>query len=98
MERRSPTAWAPAKRATALDFARKAADWLISASEKKDAPLAFFPPTYHGTNMTAKVNEGLVMLHYPALVGRAFLDLHGAIHKRRYLEQARGIVSTYLKL
>ena len=88
----------PAKRETALDFARKAADWLISASEKKDAPLAFFPPTYHGTNLTAKVNKGLVMLHYPALVGRAFLALHGAIREGRYLEQARGIAATYLKL
>ena len=88
----------PAKRETALDFARKAADWLISASEKRNAPLAFFPPTYHGTNLTAKVNEGLVMLHYPAFVGRSFLNLHGAIHERRYLEQARGIAATYLKL
>ena len=88
----------PAKRAAALDFAHKAADWIIAASEKADAPLAFFPPTYWGTNLTAKANAGLVMLHYPALVGRAFLDLSAATGETRYLDQAGRIAATYLKL
>ena len=88
----------PARRVRALDFARKAADWLIAASEKENAPCAFFPPTYYGSNLTAKVNAGFVMLHYPARVGQAFLDLYGATRERRYLDQARRIAATYLKL
>lgn len=86
------------RRGMALDCACKAANWLIAQSERAEAPLAYFPPTYHGTNLTARTNAGLVMLHYPAIVGKALLDLHDAIGDERYLRQAEGIAATYGKL
>lgn len=86
------------RRAAALDCARKAANWLIARSEGEGAPLACFPPTYHGTNLTARINAGLVMLHYPAVVGKSMLELHEATGDERYLRQAKGIAATYGKI
>ncbi len=82
-----------------VKIARRMADWLIVQSEKPDAPLAHFPPTYWGTARPEPVKfAGCVMLHYPARVANAFFDLAAVTGERRYREQAVAIARTYLKL
>ena len=89
---------APERKDAALRLARAAADHLISVSQPKDAPLAHFPPTYIGEDLTAKMYAGMNMLVYPALAGSAYLSLHGATKEGKYLEAAKGIGETYLRL
>ena len=89
---------APARKAKALALARTMADHLISISQPKDAPLANFPPTYLGKNYTSKQYNGMNMLDYPAQAGAAYLKLSAATGEAKYLETAKGIAETYLKL
>ena len=89
----------PEMKDRALKLARTAADYLISVSEPADAPLAHFPPTYEGKGRVAATRfKGQIMLIYPACAGSAYLDLHRLTGDARYLEAARGIAATYLRL
>lgn len=89
---------APARRDAALKLAHAAADHLLSLAQPKDAPLAYFPPTYLGENYTAGRYKGMNMLIYPAAVGYAFVALYGETKDEKYLEAAKGIAETYMKL
>ena len=88
----------PGRKAEALRLARAAADWLIANSEKADAPLAHFPPTYRGELYAAKKNAGLVMTVYPARAALAYLELAEASGEKKYLAAAEAIARTYLRL
>ena len=85
-----------------LAEARKFADWILSISEGADRPLAHFPPTYFKTtheNQAASTRYlGQVMLVYPAEVGEALVDLHAKTKEAKYLDAARNIAATYLRL
>jgi len=81
----------------ALSIARNAADYLISISEPGNTPLAYWPPTYSGTQYTAKANQGNIMVGINAGAGNCYLDLYDATKDRKYLDAAVGIADTYLK-
>ena len=85
-----------------LAAARAWADWLISVAEKPSAPLAYFTPTYYKTSdgyQAASVKYAAqTMLIYPAAAGCSFLKLYAKTGEKKYLEHARGIAETYLKL
>lgn len=93
----------PARKADTIASARLCADWLIGISEKPDAPLAYFPPTYWNgdpsyTPGVVKEYWGQVMLHYPAAFGSSLLRLYAATGDAKYLAQAKGIADTFVKL
>ena len=93
----------PAKKDVALKVAFAAADHLIAKSEPAGAPLAYFPPTYDGrgekdNGYIAEKFKGQVMLIYPASVAGAFVALYKATGVEKYLEHAKKIAETYLKL
>ncbi len=89
----------PEIRDRALKLATTAADYLISVSQPAGAPLACFPPTYEGEGRSgARSFRGQVMLIYPAVVGKAYLALADCTQDARYLDAARGIAETYLRL
>ncbi len=81
-----------------LRIARQAADWLISVSEKDGAPLAGFPPTYQGEKFTAKNYAGQIMLNYPCTAASAYIALAKATGEGKYLDAAKKIAETYLRL
>lgn len=92
-----------ANRERYLEPARIFADWLISVSEKSGAPLAHFPPTYWCEDLSKEVGVVKeswheIMLVYPAEVASAYVRLYGATGEKRYLDAARGIGETYLRL
>ena len=89
---------APSRKDAAMKLAHAAADHLLSISQPKDAPLAHFPPTYLGTHYTAGKYAGTTMLDYPASAGCAYVALYGATKEQKYLDAAKGIAETYLKL
>ena len=89
----------PSKATEAMNLARKAADYLISVSEKPGRPLAGFPPTYMGAKEeAAKKYAGQIMIHYPAEAADAYLALHDATQDARYLDAAVLIADKLLAL
>ena len=82
----------------ALKLARLSADYLVSIAEPEGRPLAGWPHTYEGKNLTAAHYAGQQMLVYPANAGRAFLSLYAATKDERYLAAAKRVAATYLKL
>ena len=78
------------------------ADWLISVAEKPESRLAYFTPTYykttHSYQATASKYAGQTMLVYPAEAGDALVRLYEKTGERKYLEHAKGIAETYLRL
>lgn len=81
----------------ALAIGRGAADYLISVSMPEGSPLEFFPPTYAGSEHTAKMYKGQMMFIYPAGAGAAYLDLYDATGEKKYLKAAVNIANTYIK-
>ena len=85
-----------------LAAARAWADWLISVAEKPGRPLAYFTPTYYktaeGYQGVSEEFAGQTMHIYPAAAGGAFLQLYGKTGEAKYLDWAKGIAETYLKL
>ena len=109
----------PERRETALRFAKASAEFLLKELEPKDAPLAYWPPTYGRTPLEfdpktdgpykkpamignepegAVKYRGEVMLVYPANVGTAFVRYYQATQDARFLEAARGIAATYVRM
>ncbi|MBR1705362.1 MAG: hypothetical protein IJ721_01080 [Bacteroidales bacterium] len=84
----------------ALAIARHAAAFLIAQSRPASATLAYFPPTYYGTLLTAgrAENIGKTMMMEAVTAGDAFLDLYAATGETQYLLRAVGIANTYLRL
>ena len=85
-----------------LNAARAWADWLVSVAEKPDRPLAYFTPTYykttHSYQATSTRYAGQTMLIYPAEAGYALVTLFTKTGERKYLDHAKGMAETYLKL
>ena len=82
----------------AMKLARLSADYLLKISEPEGRPLACWPHTYEGKNLTAARYAGQQMLVYPARVGLAFLSFHAATGEEKYLAAAKRIAETYLRL
>lgn len=92
-----------APRDAALAIARKAADYLLSISQGKDAPLANFPPTYwkmkgQKSDFASQKYAGQNLLEHPALVGEAYLELSAAVGDKKYRDAAVAIAETYARL
>ena len=84
---------------SALEIARKMADWLIAHSQQEGTPLAHFPPTYWGNRRDVAVrNAGQNMLLYPAHAALAYLDLYATTRSDAYIMAAMNIARTYAKL
>ena len=88
----------PADREAALDIAQKAADYLISISEKADAPLAYLPPTYMWNILSAHRFAGQIMMIYPCNAGMAYMRLYEETKNEKYRTAAIRIADTYCKL
>jgi len=88
----------PELRIQALKLAHAAADWLIAHGEKPDAPLAYFPPTYRGTEIAAGEYQGQTMIIYPAVAASAYLRLYAVTKEAKYLKSAEDVAGTFLKL
>ena len=88
----------PARAKEAMAAARAAADYLIGISQPADAPLAYFPPTYKGQTLAAKVYAGQNMLVYPSMAAKAYLALSDAAGDGKYAAAAENIARTYLRL
>lgn len=82
----------------AVKIAKNAAQFLINHSRPQNAPLAFFPPTYYGNQLTARSPEniGKTMMMEAVQAATAFLDLYDLVHEDIYLNHALGIARTYL--
>ena len=89
---------APEKRARALNIAQIAADYLIEKSQRAGTPLEYFTPTYEGDGQLSGTYMGMHMLIYPADAGAAFVGLYKATGEARYLDAARRIAATYIRL
>ena len=89
---------APEKRERALKIARISADYLIERSQKAGTPLEYFTPTYEGDGQLSGTYSGMHMLIYPADAGAAFVNLSEAVGEAKYLEAARRIAETYIRL
>src|ERR1051325_326658 len=76
----------PADAGEALEIGRRAADFLLGLSAPADAPLEFFPPTYHGVQAGERENDNWTMLISPAAAGQGYLNLYKATHERNNLE------------
>lgn len=90
----------PHLRDEALAIARNAAQFLIDHSRKEGEPLAYFPPTYYKNLEASKrlENQGKTMTMEAAAAGEALLDLYDATGEQRYLDHAKGIADTYLRI
>lgn len=90
--------FAPENKVAALDIAQKAADYLISISEKSGAPLEYLPPTYMWKDHSAYDFDGQIMMIYPANAGQAYMQLYKAVKVEKYRDAAARIADTYCKL
>ena len=84
----------------ALKIAENAAQFLISQSRPEGAPLAYFPPTYYGENLSsgASSNKNKTMAMEALTAANAFLDLYDATGKQEYYDRAMNITDTYARL
>lgn len=84
----------------ALKIACTAADFMISLSPPKGQPLEYWPPTYwSGVDRKFRVADPNVTLScYPAEAAMALLDLYDATKEQKYLDTAKRIADTYVKL
>jgi len=88
----------PMRRDEATRLARIVADYLIAASAPAGAPLEYMPPTYQGRNFTAERYAGQNMMVYPCAAGLSYLRLAHVTGDRKYLDAARRIGESYLRL
>lgn len=88
----------PERRERAMRLARISADYLLATAQPSGSPLAHFTATYVGDYFISAMYAGEIMLVYPAAAGSAYLHLHRTCGDGKYLDAARGIADTYLKL
>lgn len=86
------------RRTDAIRLACASLDYLISISQPQDAPLAFFPPTYRGKDYTAGQYASLNVLVHPAEAGEAAVAVYRVTGDAKYLEWAKNIAATYIRL
>jgi len=90
-------------RASALEIARRAADYLLSLRLPANSPYANVPPTYaldvaSPTRVTLpRVKDHWLMV--PSVIDSSlgFLDLYDATHDAKYLDAAKAIADTFVK-
>lgn len=89
----------PADAAEALKASRRAADYLLSISQSKEAAWAFHPATYHPTLFRERLKGHMTADHYMTLCGaesgQYYLDVHAATKDKKYLDAAVRIADTY---
>jgi len=101
----------PDRAEASLTIARRAADFLMSLMLPAGSPLEYFPPTYRilkpskpfgqknrQADRIARRYTGQNMMVYPASVASTFIKLYEATGDAKYLEAARRIAGTYVKL
>ena len=88
----------PADRDSALQIARRAADYLIKTSVPAGNKLEYLPLTYAGDNAFAKGRNDNIMMSYSFDVALAYLDLYDAVNDEKYLKTACRIVETFCRL
>ena len=88
----------PEQRERALRIARLSADYLLSTCEPAGAPLEGFTATYVGSGQLSGTYSGQHMLVYPATGGTGLLAIYGATKDGKYLEAAKRIGDTYVRL
>lgn len=91
----------PAHREEALRVAHLCAEWLLKNSQKAGSPLEYWPETYASDKEQECWSPNYrdrIMLLYPAQVGRAYLALAGETGEKRWLEAARRIGETYVRV
>ena len=93
----------PQEREAALQAARNVAAYLRSVSQPKDAPLAYFPPTYINgvlvnASITKQEGEDATMCMEALTVANGLLDLYNETKEREYYDWAIGIANTYKRL
>ena len=84
-----------------LDIARKAGDFLVSYSVPAGQPLEYMPRTYHERGSEYgrfRGEQDRIHLVYPAKAGSALVVLHKATGDGKYLEAAKRIARTYIRL
>ena len=86
----------PDRAEDALKLARNVADFLISISQPKGAPLEYWPPTYADRRAAGSFRYGQNMLIYPCNVGAAYLALYDHVKDAKYLDAAKRIADTYV--
>lgn len=90
-----------------VDEARRAqkiavivANYLLSISESKGSPLAYFPPTYYGykaiLSKPGHMESDHMMISYGVNTGQGYLDLYNLTGQKKYLVAAKRIARTYL--
>lgn len=87
--------------AAQLDIARKAGDFLISYSVPAGQPLEYMPRTYHERGSEYgrfRGEQDRIHLVYPAQAGVALVALHKATGDGKYLDAAKRIARTYIRL
>lgn len=91
----------PADAAEAISAARRAADYLLSISQPRDAAWAFHPPTYHPTlfrdRMRGHMTPGHYMTSCGAETGTFYLDVYAATNEAKYLAAAAALAETYAR-
>jgi len=93
----------PERRERALAIAKAEADYLISIMQPADAPLANFPLTYSAEALKTEERgaiefRGQSMNIYPAHAATYFVMLYRVTRERKYLDAARRIADTFVKL
>lgn len=90
----------PSLKNEAISIAKNAASFLMAQSRPAGDPLAFFPPTYYGSNLTAArpENVGRTMMMEAVTAADAFLDLYEITGEMQYKIRALSIAETYRKL
>ena len=90
----------PSLKNEAISIAKNAASFLMAQSRPAGDPLAFFPPTYYGRNLTAArpENVGRTMMMEAVTAADAFLDLYEITGEMQYKIRALSIAETYRKL
>ncbi|MBQ0116068.1 MAG: hypothetical protein KBT10_09420 [Bacteroidales bacterium] len=90
----------PAEKDAVVKRCRNIAKFIMSQAQPADAPLAYFPPTYYGSNLAAGFpqNQGKTMTMEPIEVVYGFLDLYKACGDRQYLDFVLHIMDTYKKI
>jgi hypothetical protein len=82
---------------TSLLIARKAADYLISTSEKAGSALEYFPQVYEGTAASAgRFGNEMIMME-PLRTGMTYLELYEKTRDKKYFDAALNIANTYIK-
>ncbi len=86
----------------AAELAKIIADFLLSVSFKQGSAWEYFPPTYYGERIGKDPKSHMQLTNNFTIMGvdagNAYLDLYDFNGDKKYLEAAKRIAATYLKM